>query len=85
MYLETFHALKVVYFQCFNEIMKHGTVIKGLIAMTYKILCKKLTHTHLSRNVENKIYALFHLESFCQKSLLPGKFLPFPPLDDMMT
>ena len=48
--------------------------------MTYKILRRKLVYAQLSQIVENKIYALIHLGNFCQKSLLPGKFLSFPPL-----
>ena len=47
-----------------------------------KVLCRKLIYAHLSRIVSNKILRVFfHLESFCKKSLLPGKFLSFPPLE----
>ena len=65
-YLETFQALNLVSFQCSYDPMKDFTVIMCLVVISYKI--------------SNKIYSIFHLESFCTKSLLPGKFLSFPLL-----
>ena len=42
--------------------------------------CNYSLSAHLSRIVSNKTYSLFHLESFCEKSPLPGKLSSFPPL-----
>ena len=60
--------------------MKDFAVIKCFIAIINKNLYRKLIYAHLSRIVANKIYALFTWKVLVKKSLLPGKFLSFPPL-----
>ena len=82
-YLETFQAFNLVPFQRSFDLIKHFTAITCFIAITYKILCRKVIYAHLSLIVSNKTYALFHLESFCKKSPLPGKFSSFPPLPNV--
>ena len=60
--------------------MKDFAVIKCFIAIINKNLYRKLIYAHLSRIVANKIYALFTWKVLVKKSLLPRKFLSFPPL-----
>ena len=79
-YLNSFQALNLVPFQCSYDKKKHFTAITCFIAITYKVLYRKLIYAYLSRIVSNKTYALFHLENLSKKSPLPGKFLCFPPL-----
>ena len=79
-YIWTLSRLSI--WSLFNALMikKHFTAITCFIAITYKVLYRKLIYAYLSRIVSNKTYALFHLENLSKKSPLPGKFLCFPPL-----
>ena len=49
--------------------MIHYTVLKGFIAIIYKILRRKQIYAYLSQIVENKIYALFSPGEFLYKKV----------------